>query len=77
MATMPPRTPSHRPPPSDPEHGRGHVSPLGGATVSGGGQILRGGGSSGPLIKKPLEAGREGEKPVIRYDQGKPIATAR
>jgi hypothetical protein len=76
MAQTPPRTPHFRPPPTGPE-GRGHVSPLGGSTVSGGGQILRGGGSSGPLIKKPLKAGREGEKPVIRYDQGKPIATAR
>ena len=53
-----------RPPPRGPE-GRSHVSPLGGASVSGGGQILKGGGSSGPLIRKPLSAGKQPEQPVV------------
>jgi hypothetical protein len=74
MATMPPKTPHHRPPPAGPQ-GRGHVSPLGGHTVKDGGQILRGGGSSGPLIRKPLEVGHTGEKPILRRGMTVPIVS--
>jgi len=56
----------HRPPPSGPQ-GRGHVSPLGNHSIDGGGQILKGGGSSGPLIRKP-------EKLVVRRFNQVPIA---
>jgi hypothetical protein len=57
-------TPRNRPPPAGPQ-GRGHVSPLGGHSVAGGGQVLRGGGSTGPLIKAPLKY-RPREQPVTR-----------
>ena len=63
----------HRPPPSGPQ-GRGHVSPLGNLSIDGGGQILKGGGSSGPLIRKPLNEGRKPEKLVVRRFNQVPIA---
>jgi hypothetical protein len=53
----------HRPPPSG-EHGRNHVSPLGGASVQGGGQTLRG-GAGGIVVKGPLKY-REREEPIVR-----------
>jgi len=55
---------NRKPPPSGPQ-GRGHVSPLGNTHIRGGGQVLRGGGSSGPLVKTPLKY-REREEPVTR-----------
>jgi hypothetical protein len=64
---------AHKPPnkpPSGPK-GREHVSPLGNHHVDGGGQILRGGGSSGPLIRSPLKY-REREEGVTRGTSGSP-----
>jgi hypothetical protein len=69
------KSPYYRPVKEGGDRGRGSLSPLGGRSNPD--QILRGGGSSGPLIKKPLEAGRQGEKPVTNFGRGKPIATAR
>jgi hypothetical protein len=64
MATTPRSTPPHRPPPSGGATGRGHLSPLGGGTVQGGGQVLRG-GAGGVVIRSPLKY-RAREEPVGR-----------
>jgi hypothetical protein len=52
MATTPPKTPQHRPAALGPRRPRS-CQPLGNHSVDDGGQILRGGGRSGPLIKAP------------------------
>jgi hypothetical protein len=53
----------HKPPPSGPK-GREHVSPLGGQSIQGGGQTLRG-GAGGIVVKGPLKC-REREEPIVR-----------
>jgi hypothetical protein len=62
MATTRPSN-QHRPPLSG-SSGRGHVSPLGGQSVQGGGQTLRG-GAGGIVVKGPLKY-REREEPIVR-----------
>jgi hypothetical protein len=57
------KPPSHRPPPSGPK-GRDFVSPLGGQSNPP--RTLRGGGSSGPLVKRTFAEARSGEQPVRR-----------